>query len=286
MKNLNVFYWLGEKNFGDMLNINICNKLFNINPIETSPELCEAVFIGSVLDDFLYKGIFTHTDNFKKKYNQKVLKIWGSGFIANKNQFIRRRLMLPEIYFRRFEAFAVRGAYSKERLEYIGKKKLNNIVLADPGILTSFLVDKIPDKKYKYGIIPHHIELEMDIWSKFKDNGDIKIIRVDIDPLETVMNILECENIFSSALHGLIAADAFGIPNCRIIVSNKLIGGDYKFNDYYSSYGIANHNREIFNIEFKPYDLKNKYNISNDLVKEKQQQLIQCFPFKNDGNMI
>ncbi|HEB9335475.1 TPA: polysaccharide pyruvyl transferase family protein [Campylobacter coli] len=285
MKDVKVFYWLGESNFGDLLNIDICRSLFKVNPVETSPKECEAVFIGSVLDDFLYGKIFK-TRDYYDLYNKQPIKIWGSGFIADKNQFIRRRLALPEVYFRRFEAFAVRGVYSKERLEYIGKKKLNNIVLADPGILTSFLIDKIPDKKYKYGIIPHHIELEMDIWNKFKDNNDIKIIRVDIDPLETIMNILECENIFSSALHGLIAADAFGIPNCRIVASNKLIGGDYKFNDYYSSYGIVNHDREIFNIEFKPYDLRNKYNVSNDLVKEKQQQLIQCFPFKIDGDMI
>lgn len=97
MKNVKVFYWLGEPNFGDLLNINICHSLFGVNPVETSPEECEAVFIGSVLDDFLYGKIFK-TRDYYDLYKKQPIKIWGSGFIADKNQFIRRKFFLPEIY--------------------------------------------------------------------------------------------------------------------------------------------------------------------------------------------
>jgi len=39
-------------------------------------------------------------------------------------------------------------------------------------------------------------------------------------------------------LHGLILAEAYGIPTCRLVFSEKLLGGDFKFYDYYSGVGI------------------------------------------------
>lgn len=122
---------LTKKNFGDMLNINIAN-LFGINPIQTSPENCEAVFISSLLDDFLYRDIFKFSSKFKDTWNKPPLKIWGTGFIAKENAFIKRKMCLPETYFRRAEIFAVRGLHSRNRLEKILKQDLSNIPLGDP----------------------------------------------------------------------------------------------------------------------------------------------------------
>ena len=46
----------------------------------------------------------------------------------------------------------------------------------------------------------------------------------------------KCKRVISSSLHDLILADSLVIPNIRIILSNKIYGGNFKFNDYYSSY--------------------------------------------------
>ena len=55
-------------------------------------------------------------------------------------------------------------------------------------------------------------------------------------PIEQFVDeLVSCEMIFSSSLHGLIIADAYNIPNRRVIFGNKLIGGDFKFNDYEES---------------------------------------------------
>jgi pyruvyltransferase len=35
-------------------------------------------------------------------------------------------------------------------------------------------------------------------------------------------------------LHGLILADAYGVPNVWAKFSDRLVGGDWKFRDYYS----------------------------------------------------
>ena len=64
-------------------------------------------------------------------------------------------------------------------------------------------------------------------------------------PGEEVYNIInqikECEIIISSSLHGLILADAYEKPSLRFNYSNKLVGGDFKFEDYYSGVGLDSH---------------------------------------------
>ena len=50
-----------------------------------------------------------------------------------------------------------------------------------------------------------------------------------------IADLTSCELIFSSSLHGLIVADSFGIPNIHMELSDKLVGGNFKFEDYYSS---------------------------------------------------
>jgi hypothetical protein len=65
------------------------------------------------------------------------------------------------------------------------------------------------------------------------------VIPVTIDPLESLRMIAGCEFIASSSLHGLIAADALGIPNWRLSFSAGITGGDYKFRDYAMGVGRA-----------------------------------------------
>ncbi|MGN1152904.1 MAG: polysaccharide pyruvyl transferase family protein [Candidatus Gastranaerophilaceae bacterium] len=286
MKNIKVFYWLGEPNFGDMLNIDICREIFNINPVETCPEDCEAVFIGSVLDDFLYKHTFKYTKKFQNLYNQEPIRIWGSGFITSQNKFVKRKFNLPETYFRRFQAYAVRGLESRNRLEAIQNQKLNNVPLGDPGLLASLLLKKQPTKKYKIGIIPHHLELNMAEWNILKENiKDSVIIRVNDSPLKTIEMIAQCETIISSAMHGLIVADSFNIPNIRIVASNKLIGGDYKFNDYYSAYNLTDNKYLILGkdkIDDNIHEfINNNYRVKKCDVNKIKDSLLNSFPYMN-----
>ena len=97
----------------------------------------------------------------------------------------------------------------------------------------------------------------------------------------------QCKCIISSAMHGLIAADSLGIPNVRMILSDKITGGNYKYDDYYSAFGIKNHNRfdlrkEVFT-EKDLSELPGKYQIKPDLVRRKKTELLKAFPYKIKG---
>ena len=49
--------------------------------------------------------------------------------------------------------------------------------------------------------------------------------------------VLSCEKIFSTALHGLIVADAYGIPNQWVEVDGRIGGDKMKFRDFLCSVG-------------------------------------------------
>lgn len=64
----------------------------------------------------------------------------------------------------------------------------------------------------------------------------------DLDPLNVIRVIAAARKVVSSSLHGLIVADAMGIPNRRLIfgghdVREAAAISDFKFRDYYSAFG-------------------------------------------------
>src|SRR5690606_13222558 len=56
------------------------------------------------------------------------------------------------------------------------------------------------------------------------------------NPKEVISEISSCTCIVSSSLHGLIVADSYRIPTAWMILSDKINGGPFKYNDYYSIY--------------------------------------------------
>lgn len=151
--------------------------------------------------------------------------VWGSGCID-------RGMIGQEPK----KVYAVRGPLTRQELL---KKGINcPEVYGDPALLYPKIYNPKIKKKYKWGIIPHYIEFE-----SARDRESIrnlekqgfKVIDICSGEKNFIDELLEVENVLSSSLHGLIMADAYGIPNARVRISNKLIGGDFKFKDYYLS---------------------------------------------------
>lgn len=90
-------------------------------------------------------------------------------------------------------------------------------------------------KKHKIGIIPHVEDFD-DVRKRIKRN-DVLLIDFRTDPAKCLQQISMCERIISSSLHGIIISEAFGIPAAWAKFSNKIVGGAFKFNDYYLGSG-------------------------------------------------
>ena len=162
-------------------------------------------------------------------------------------------------------------------------RKLDNAAIGDPGLLAARLVDiQGVKKKYALGIIPHYVDKNSPLLSKIKIEN-ARLIDIQQNPADFLAKIAECENVISSAMHGLIAADSLGIPNIRMILSDKIVGGDYKYDDYYSAFGIIKHAKiDLRGIPaFDDLDfIRKSYRIRPEMVERICDALSAVFPYK------
>lgn len=161
-------------------------------------------------------------------YETEKSEIWGSGFISDADTVKAVPLKIH----------SVRGKLSR-------KKFLDSGIdcpecYGDPALLISRFYQPEIKKKYKVGIIPNHIDLNNDVIRGFIANhNDSILIRLDKYSKWTnvVDLIISCDYIISSSLHGLIIADSYSIPNDWVFFSDNIIGGYFKYLDYFSSVG-------------------------------------------------
>ena len=137
---------------------------------------------------------------------------------------------------------AIRGQVTKKLLGSVyGIELEDDVVLCDPGILISKLYQPKNNikKKYKIGIVPHWSEE-----NKVKElyEHEYRVISIQRDnPEKFVNDLLECDIILSSSLHGIIFSHSYGIPAYHIEFNDLTNNGNFKFNDYYSSFKNVNY---------------------------------------------
>lgn len=275
-KSLNVYY-AKVPNMGDMLNVMIVEDLFGFKVKQHSYLTGELSAIGSGLGQFTFHG------NGVFQFIQKIcgllfpsVTIWGTGFICHKEYD-------APFYRKNIKFAAVRGQLSKARVEKLVGKKLD-IPVGDAGILSSYLINKPVVKKYKVGIISHFKEQSDSIWKDLIDNYENSTyIDVRQHPSVVIPQIAECEYIISSSLHGLIIADSFNIPNIHIVVTDNLLGDGFKFDDYYSAYGIKHPYLHMSKDSFPTLKwIADNYKLTAEMVEKVKNDMIKAFPFPNE----
>lgn len=274
MKKTLHFYYAKVDNMGDKLNGLIVDKLFGYNIQRHSPLTCEISGIGSGL------GHFCLSDNpyvaLAEKISARIYSktyIWGSGFIDYRetdSPFYRKNMIFK----------AVRGELSKARCEKLLGSTLD-IPTGDGGILAADVLDERQPKKYRVGVIAHYKEADHPVFKKLLNSyEDSCLIETRQDPMNVIRLIDQCELIISSSLHGLIIADSLSIPNLHIKVSDALLGDGFKFDDYYSAYGLKHHLVDTnIRTDIALSEITDSYAITKEMVITKREQMKMAFPF-------
>ena len=221
--------WKGIKhrNWGDDLNYYFI-KLLSKRPVI----IYQNFKIAQVVRIKNYMCIGTILDATGYSNNKTV--VWGSG-VVRFGRYVKRPLRFC----------SVRGRLT---LNYIHSLKYScpNIV-GDPALLLpKYYVPKFNDKIYKLGLIPHITDLEHKVVQEIRANHP-EILIIDLAHYQKWTDVIDeicsCESIVSSSLHGLIASDAYDVPNCWIKLGDEVCGGlSFKFRDYFSSVGRTEQN--------------------------------------------
>ena len=206
-------HWAHSKpNFGDCLSPLICELISQRKVVHAKINKCDLIAAGSLLQ------------RKKESLWARKMNVWGTGFIEKSAKHKSKHTY-----------HAIRGRFSASLLS-----NQSISVFGDPGLLADQLINPAQiSKRYEIGIVPHYKDRDLPIITQLKsDHKGVKIIDVFQDPKEVITQIAQCHSILSSSLHGLITADSLKIPNIRIEISSSIRGGDWKFNDYYSIFGI------------------------------------------------
>jgi pyruvyltransferase len=153
--------------------------------------------------------------------------VWGAGF---QSAGLQPKQTPKGVY-------AVRGPLTAAELRKQGIACPD--VFGDPVLLLPRYYRPEGRKRYRLGIIPHFSDQADAKMQRYADTDEVKIIDIRGPLWSTVNTVCECEHIVSTSLHGLILADAYGIPNAWAKLGDDIPGGTFKFNDYYQAIGAG-----------------------------------------------
>ncbi len=198
--------------------------------------------------------------------------VWGSGLLTEKH--------LPT---HKLDIRAVRGPLTRKILLEHGFDCPE--VYGDPALLLPYFYKPVKTKKhYKLGIVPHYTDMDKEELEQFRNNPDVRIIPMTgYGSYKNVVNqICSCDVIASSSLHGLIIAEAYGVPNIWIEIKEPISGDEdrrFKFHDFFLSLGSDRN---------MPYRIDDKINIEHLCAQQvidsissyRIKSLIESCPFE------
>lgn len=189
--------------------------------------------------------------------------IWGTGFAF---ELSRIRTILHK--HKKLDIRCVRGPRTRDTLRRIGFDCPKTY--GDPAVLMPLIYEPKEYHHKEYLIIPHFSEEE----SARRKYGDEHILSMGT---KDYMGVIDCicasDKVISSSLHGIILAEAYGIP--AVFYQDRGERFNYKYMDYYESTGRKNiipYNEitEALKAESKA--------LNKNIIMKMQDVLIRAFP--------
>ncbi len=247
-------------NFGDELNFTLIEALTGKSTLNVNAKYYQKehlLAIGSILGSTTSNSI-----------------IWGSGFISKQSVLLEK----PK------KIYAVRGPKTREKLISSGIDCPE--IYGDPALLMPYVYQpkKTIEKKYKVGIVPHIVDKDIAWLKHYSNNNEIKILNLQSsNPLSVIDDILECEKIISSSLHGIIVSDAYNIPSLWVKFSNNITGGNFKFLDYFLS--VKRKDKEAIFIDNSVTLREIMQNFTQYEIDINIKKLLNSFPYELQKNI-
>jgi pyruvyltransferase len=201
-------WWFHHRtNFGDLLAPVVIEHVCGMRPLRVyGRQSGRLLTVGSVV-----------------QLSQPGDVIWGAGLISDNDFDGRGRTWL-----------AVRGPRTRALIRGADVPP----VYGDPAaLLPTFFTPSRFGQRCDIGVVPHYVDRDV---MRVDPDAQIQII----DPTEpdwrtTVERIASCDVIVASSLHGIVVAEAYGIPAVWVKAADQITGGAFKFHDYYASTGRA-----------------------------------------------
>lgn len=219
------WHWIrNARNYGDLLTPVVVKACIGVDPVySASGVYCTG--IGSILSRV-----------------SSGCHVWGTGGMhsgcgnwANGTNKPKEDIVIH----------ALRGVLTERILVQQGvphRWATSNRVFGDPALLLPRSLPFSPTKEYDIVFIPHAVEYSTAV-KKFAENMPksikYRVVNLGVNKnIEAVVEqIISGAVVFSSALHGLITAEAYGIPAVWMLLTDAVHGAGFKFADYYSASG-------------------------------------------------
>lgn len=197
------YWWAWQPNFGDDLTPWLLPR-YGMVPVYRRPTEARFAGVGSILD--------VMPPNFGGA-------VWGSGLMYD------RAYPLPNAH-----VLAVRGHLTRERIGAPGAT-----ALGDPGILVGRHVRR-PAVRWDVALIPHGQYRSHAPFLALAESAGYRVRVIDVrgSAKRVAREIGACGAVITTSLHGMVTADAFGIPALWTTLEPPLGGGAFKFLDYES----------------------------------------------------
>ncbi|MFZ3415588.1 polysaccharide pyruvyl transferase family protein [Arthrobacter sp. 3Tela_A] len=213
---LNLLWWDERPNFGDAVGPWLAGRLSGLTPVNGrslrlgTPALATAGSIAGWLE-------------------QDGSQIWGSGLMGPlEGESLARMRCLKNV-----RVHAVRGRNTRTELQRMTGWHVPE-VYGDPALLLPrFLETDGAAPGGGIAVVPH-----LDHRGSLKSAAVPGITLVDVrEGVETVVRQIAAAQVcVSSSLHGIIVAQAYGVPWVWLRVSDRIISGDrYKFEDFFTT---------------------------------------------------